>query len=191
VAGGLARLETEEVTTARGREIDGQVDCGKMHGLSIETRRESAGLRASWQPRSDARGGPAAGTILEACRGSEWVQPGLVLGACAEPVQLRKGIGSAERSIFGGGPVRHPPTLQRSASGTIAMTQGEGPEAGPPVSPPLFGPEGLAEAKQRAGLGPRGGPSGGTVTDPKRIDDQSVIGPAGGTSEELGEVRAR
>jgi hypothetical protein len=71
------------------------------------------------------------------------------------------------------------------------MTQGEGPEAGPPVSPPLFGPEGLAEAKQRAGLGPRGGPSGGTVTDPKRIDDQSVIGPAGGTSEELGEVRAR
>jgi hypothetical protein len=46
------------------------------------------------------------------------------------------------------------------------MTQGEGPEAGPPVSPPLFGPEGLAEAKQRAGLGPRDGPPGGTVTDP-------------------------
>jgi hypothetical protein len=78
-----------------------------------------------------------------------------------------------------GGPVCHPPTLQRNASGTIAMTQREGPEAGPPVSPPLFGPEGLAEAKQRAGLGPRDGPPGGTVTDPEPIDEQSVIGLAG------------
>jgi hypothetical protein len=94
-------------------------------------------------------------------------------------VRLRQGVGSAARSILGREPARHPPASQRKASGTIAITQGMGPEAAPPVSPRLFGPWASARAKSGAGPGLRVGPLGGTVTDPRRIDDQSVIGPAG------------
>jgi hypothetical protein len=183
----LARVGTEEVTTDRDCEIDGQVDCGKMHDLVSKRHRswrtsERAGSREAVHRAGRSR------TILEACRGSEWVQPGLVVAAYVETRSAGKGIGSAARSRLGRGPARHPSASQRKDCGTIAMTQGAGPNAGPPAGPPRFGPWASARQRERAGLGPRGGPSGGTVTDPKRIDDQSVIGPARGHRKATGMI---
>jgi hypothetical protein len=82
-----------------------------------------------------------------------------------------------------------PAWLAAEAYGTIAMTQGAGRRAGPPASPPLFGP--WASAGPRAGRSrTRGGPSGGAVTDPKRIDEQFSHW-SGGDRRGTERVRAR
>jgi hypothetical protein len=188
VADGLACSGTDEIATARDWEIDGQLDFGKMHELSIETLRsrrtsERAGSRVGAQGRlgsgHDPRGLPSPGAGPVRPRFS---------GPRSRTVQLRKGIGSAARALLGRGPARHAPTSQRKASGTIAMTQGAGPKLD------------LHRAHRCSVGGRRRGPRAGQSRtqrrtfrqhgdSPKLIDDQSVIGPAGEGAEERRELR--
>jgi hypothetical protein len=121
------------------------------------------------------------------------MQPGLVLGAYVETLPVEEGIGSAARSILGRGPAQPRLPRSRKASGTDRHDARRGSRSWTSREAIAARSVGLRRRQERAGLGAVGGRSGGTVTDPKRIDDWSVIGSAGdgrGTGRGYGKIKS-
>jgi len=136
---------------------------------------ERAGSQET-MPRGDRQRGRSL-RLAEARSGSNQAS---FSGTASRPLQLRKGICSVARSILGRGRARHPPTSQQKAVWNDRHDARLGSQSWTSREPTAVRSVSHGETQERAGLGPRGGPSGGTVTDPKRIDDESVIGPARG-----------
>jgi hypothetical protein len=142
-------LGTAEVTTERDCEIDGQVDCGKMHDLVSKRRRSPRTSERAGSCEAVRRTDRQRETILDACRGSERVEPGLVLGSTPSPVQLRKSIGSAARSMLAVGPPDTRRPAHRKGLWNDRHDARRGSQSWTPASPPLLGLR--TSARPRAG----------------------------------------